>query len=215
MSVSKHLFSQRYHCSVRSDKGLIAKEKYSLWDRSCKSNFLPYNGDSNQTPNTLLLDENMKDLGTKVGHGGPEEPVGSLGWAQPTQPPLLAPCTPATWSQGTWGWKCMDGGEKSMEQHCVFVSSEAAKFTVGCKADPGVKDITELPHKPPFQPQAKPSKSWMYLHLKVTESKSSLTDCPRGSRKQQKHCRMVVVDFMVDNFLLQDNFLIIVSFLVY
>jgi len=79
MSVSKHLFSQRYHCSVRSDKGLIAKEKYSLWDRSCKSNFLPYNGDSNQTPNTLLLDENMKDLGTKVGHGGPEEPVGSLG----------------------------------------------------------------------------------------------------------------------------------------
>ena len=62
MSVSKHLFSQRYHCSVRSDKGLIAKEKYSLWDRSCKSNFLPYNGDSNQTPNTLLLDENMKDL---------------------------------------------------------------------------------------------------------------------------------------------------------
>lgn len=106
--------------------------------------------------------------------------------------------------------------EKSLWNNTVvFVSSEAAKFTVGCKADPGVKDITELPHKPPFQPQAKPSKSWMYLHLKVRESKSSLTDCPRGSRKQQKHCRMVVVDFMVDNFLLQDNFLIIVSFLVY
>lgn len=214
MSVSKHLFSQRYHCSMRSDKGLIAKEKYSLWDRSCKSNFLPYNGDSNQTPNTLLLDENMKDLGTKVGHGGPEEPVGSLGWAQPTQPPLLAPVlqplgAKALGDESAW----ME--EKSLWNNTVFVSSEAAKFTVGCKADPGVKDITELPHKPPFQPQAKPSKSWMYLHLKVRESKSSLTDCPRGSRKQQKHCRIVVVDFMVDNFLLQDNFLIIVSFLVY
>lgn len=187
MSVSKHLFSQHYHRSVRSDKGLIAEEKYSLWDCSCKSNFLLYNGDSNRTPNSKhppawWEHERFRDKGRVWGtRGASWEPGMSSAHAGTS----AGPCAPATWSQGTWGWKCVDGGEKSMEQHCVFVSSEEDKFTVGCKTDPGVKDITELPHKPPSQPQAKPSKSWMYLHLKVRESKSSLTDCLGGSRKQQ------------------------------